>query len=75
MVCRLCSLQNYSADQMEKNVMGEPCGTYGKHERYIQDFRERPDGLRPLARHRRRWKNNIKVNFKNWHRLDYSGSR
>jgi hypothetical protein len=51
------------------------CGTYGEHERYIQDFRKRSDGLRPLARHMRRWEDNIKVDFKNWRRLDCSGLR
>jgi hypothetical protein len=27
---------------------------------------EKPEGKRPLRRHRRRWEGNIKVNFEKW---------
>jgi len=43
--------------------MGGACSTYGGEERRIQGFGGKPEGKRPLGRPRRRWENNIKMDF------------
>jgi hypothetical protein len=40
--------------------MGGTCSTFGKDEKYIQDFRK-PDGKTPHERPRYSWEDNIKV--------------
>jgi hypothetical protein len=52
--------------------MGGACGTYGRQERCIQGLVERPDG-RPIERPRRRWEDNIKMNFQEvgWGGMDW----
>ena len=40
-------------------MVGE-CDTYGEQKRFIQ---RRPEGRRPHRRHRRRWKDNIKMDL------------
>jgi len=40
--------------------VGGSCKAYGGEERYIQDLLGKPEGKRPLGRHRRGWECNIK---------------
>jgi hypothetical protein len=39
--------------------MGRTCSTYGKEEKYIQNFGMKPDKRRPPGRNERRWEDNI----------------
>jgi hypothetical protein len=48
---------------IKKNEVGRACSTYGGGERCIQDFGGGPEGRRPLGRPRRRWEDNIKMDF------------
>ena len=41
--------------------MGGACGMYGEEKRVLM---EKPEGKRQLGRPRRRWEDNIKVDFK-----------
>ena len=41
--------------------MGGVCGTYGRHERFVQGLVGRPEGKSQLGRHQLRWKCNIKM--------------
>jgi hypothetical protein len=41
--------------------MGGSCSAYGREERRVQDFGEKPEGKRLLGRPRRRWEDNIKM--------------
>jgi hypothetical protein len=43
--------------------MDGDCSTYGGEERCIQSFGGKPEGKRPLGRHRHRWEDNIKMNL------------
>jgi hypothetical protein len=56
--------------------VGGICGTHGEEEKRLQVLIERPQWKRPLARTRRRWEDNIKMNLReigidgaNWIRL------
>jgi len=49
--------------QLEKNEMGGACSTYGEEERHIQGEVRKPEGKRPLGRHRHRWEDNIKMDL------------
>jgi len=56
--------------------MGRACNMCGDR-RGVRDFVGKPEGKRPLGRPRRRWEDNIKMNFQevNWRReQDRSGS-
>jgi hypothetical protein len=44
--------------------MGGACGAHGGGEGCIQHFVWRPEGRRPLGRHRRRWEDNIKMDLR-----------
>ena len=48
---------------IEKNEMGEACSAYGAEERHTQGFGGEPQGKRLLGRHRRRWKDNFKMDL------------
>jgi len=52
-----------SGDQNEKNEIGGAGRTYGEEERCITVFLGKPEGKRPLARHRRRWEDNPKMDL------------
>jgi len=43
--------------------MGGARGAYGGGERRIQGLMGKPEGKRPLGRHRHRWEDNIKVDI------------
>jgi hypothetical protein len=62
---------------LERRGLETPCGTYGREERCILGLVGSPEGKRPLPRPRRRWKDNIKMDFQEvgWgNGLDWSGS-
>ena len=43
--------------------MGGACGTYGGGERCAQGSSGETRGKKPLGRHRRKWQDNIKMDF------------
>jgi hypothetical protein len=43
--------------------MGRTCSTYGEREDSYRALEEKPEGRRPLARPRRRWEDNIKMDL------------
>ena len=43
--------------------MGGACNAYGGVEMCIQGLVGKPEGKRPLGRHRRRWEDNIKMDL------------
>ena len=50
-------------NQIDNNVMGGECSTYGEEKKCIQVFMEILEGKRPLGRPRHRWKDNIKLDL------------
>ena len=66
-------------DHIEKNEMGGACTANGGEERrgVYRVLVEKPEGKRPLWRHRRKWEDNIRMDIQEWdegHGLDWSGS-
>jgi hypothetical protein len=58
-------LTRYCAvDKIEKNEMGGTCSAYGEGRVVYRVFEEKPEGKKPLGGPRRRWEDNIKVDFK-----------
>ena len=43
--------------------MGGACRTYGERRGVYRVLVGKPEGKRPLGRHRRRWENNIKMDL------------
>ena len=43
--------------------MGGACSTYGERRGVHKVLVGKPEGKKPLGRHRRRWKDNIKTDF------------
>ena len=56
----------FSGDKIEKNEMGGACSAYGGEERrgVCRVLVGKSEGKRPLARPRRRWEGNIKMDFR-----------
>jgi hypothetical protein len=48
-----------AGDKIKKNEMGEECIVYGKKRGWWGET----EGMRPLERHRHRWKDNIMMEF------------
>jgi len=46
---------------IEKNEMGGACSAYGEGRGVYRVLVGKPEGKRPLGRHRRRWEDNIKM--------------
>jgi hypothetical protein len=44
--------------------MAGTCYTHGRGEKLGQNFSPKPEGKRPLRRRRRKWKDNIKIYFR-----------
>jgi hypothetical protein len=44
--------------------MGRTCGTYGERRGAYRALVGKPEGRRPLGRHRRRWEDNIKMDLR-----------
>ena len=53
----------YMGDQSNKNGMGGACSTYGRQKIQDRILVGRAEGRRSLARPRRRWDDNIKVDL------------
>ena len=72
----LCTPQKYhSGDQIKNIVMGSTCNTYGARRDAYRALVGKPEGSRPLARPRRRWEDNSKMDLTDvgWgHGLDRS---
>ena len=49
--------------KIEKNGMGWACGAYGCEEGVYRVLVGKPEGMRPLGRHRRRWVDNIRMDL------------
>jgi len=43
--------------------MGGACSTHGK-DKWIQNFDQKPEGKTPLARPKRRWEDNIRMDLR-----------
>ena len=59
-------------DKIDKNEMGWACSTYGG-EVYTEFLVWKPEGKRPVGRPRRRWEDNIKMDFQEvrWGGMDW----
>jgi hypothetical protein len=62
---------------VEEDEVGWTCSTHGERRGVCIVLVERPEGKRPLERHRRRWEDNIKLDLRgiridgaNWIRLN-----
>ena len=55
--------QYCAGDKIEKNEMGWACGAYGWGEGVFRFLVGKPEGKRPLGRHRRRWVDNIRMDL------------
>jgi hypothetical protein len=53
----------YSVDQIKKNERGGACGTTGDRIDAYRVLARRPEGKRPLGRHWRRRKDDIKMDL------------
>jgi hypothetical protein len=49
--------------QIEKNEIGRACSTYGESSGVKRVLARKPEGKAQLARPRRRWQNNIKMDI------------
>ena len=59
----LYSSPSIVSDKIEKNEMGWACGAYGWGEGVYRVVVGKPEGRRPLGRPRRRWVDNIRMDF------------
>jgi hypothetical protein len=50
--------------QMKENQMDETCSTNGEMRNAYKIFDGKPEGKRPLRRHRHRWEDNIKIDLR-----------
>jgi hypothetical protein len=57
-----CS-HNFANYKIKKNEMGEACRAYGEGRDVYRVLVGKPEGKRPLGRHRRRWEDNIKMDL------------
>jgi hypothetical protein len=57
----ICTLTNYSGDQVEKNGMGGACSMYGERRGACRVLVGKPEGKRPLGRSKLRWEDNFKM--------------
>jgi hypothetical protein len=63
----------YSGDQIKNNEVGGACSTMGEGIGAYRILVGTPEGRRPLGRPRRRWENNIKMDFQEvgWEGMDW----
>jgi hypothetical protein len=52
-----------TGDQMKKTEINRPCSTYGERPGAYRVLVGKAKGRRPLGRPRRRWEDNIKIEF------------
>ena len=62
MICTALT-QYCSGDKIQQNEMGGACSVYGGEDRCIQGLVGKPEGKRPLERHKCRWEDNIKMDI------------
>jgi hypothetical protein len=55
--------QYFSGDKIVKNEMGGSCNTYGERRDIYRILLGKPEGKRPLGRHRRRWEYSNKMDL------------
>jgi hypothetical protein len=55
--------QHCWGDKIEKNEMGGACSAYGDKRGVYRVLVGTPEGKKPLARPRRRWEDNIKMDL------------
>ena len=55
--------QYFSGDKIEKNEMGGARSAYGGERDVYRVLMGKPEGKRPLGRHRRRWEDDIKMDL------------
>ena len=62
----LCALYTSpdSGDQVKKTEVDKACSTYGGRRGAYRILVGKLEGRRPIGRHRRRWKDNIKVDLR-----------
>ena len=53
----------FSGDKIEKNEMGWTCSTYGERRCVFKILVGKPEGKRPLGRHKFVWEDNIKMDL------------
>jgi hypothetical protein len=60
-------------DQIKEGEVRSVCLTYGGKEKCMQGCGEEHEGRRPLANHRHRWEDNIKMDLKEieWNNMDW----
>ena len=58
-----CSPNIVRVIKLRKNEMGGACSTYGKKRGLYRVLVRKPEGKRPLGRHRRRWDDTIKIDL------------
>ena len=60
----ICTADQYcSGDKIKHNEMGGACSMYGGEMGLHRIMVEKPEGRKPLGRPRRRWEDNIKMDF------------
>jgi hypothetical protein len=61
------------ANQIAEDEMGGACSAHSGDELVYKMLVGKPDGKRPLRRHRCRWENNIKMDLKviGWEDVDW----
>jgi hypothetical protein len=59
----LCTSHYHSGDQVNKSEIGRTCSTYGERRNAYKALVGKPEGRRPLARPRRRWEDNNKMDI------------
>jgi hypothetical protein len=59
-------MKYHSGDQGKKTEMDRTCSTYGESRGAYRVLVGKPGGRKPLGKRRRRWEDNIKMDFKKW---------
>jgi hypothetical protein len=55
--------QYFSGDKIEKSEMSGACRAFRERGSAYKDLVGKPEGKRPLGRHRHRWEDNIKMDI------------
>ena len=63
-LCSILLTKHHLANQTQKTEMGRTCSTYGERRDAYTVPVGKPEGRRPLGRHRRRWEDIIKMDLR-----------